>query len=53
MTLEAINVRNQFQGSVREIIRGNVSSVATMRSANTLGSTRTVPRSVWREPLVP
>lgn len=50
MTIEAINVRNQFQGTVREIIRGDVvsevdvdtpwgivTSVITTRSVEQLG----------------
>lgn len=50
MTIEAINVRNQFQGTVREIIRGDVvsevdvdtpwgivTSVITTRSIEQLG----------------
>ncbi|MEG1456271.1 MAG: TOBE domain-containing protein, partial [Comamonas sp.] len=50
MTIQAINVRNQFKGKVREIIRGDVvsevdvetpwgvvTSVITTRSVNDLG----------------
>ena len=52
MTIQAINVRNQFRGKVREIIRGDVlsevdvetpwgvvTSTITTRSVNDLGLT--------------
>ena len=46
MSIKAINVRNQFKGQVREIIRGDVLSEIDVQTAAGVVTSVITPRSV-------